>query len=150
LSDVYVDNSFKLKVECSYGYVWETKPNVIKNGSWCPKCANKVKSIDDEISLAPLKNGYCLSKQYNNSVEKMTWKCSDGHIWNASFNQIQSGNWCPTCCSLNRNKDKKLAIDVYKEIAVNKGGICLMLLIHIMTNYCGNVTGDIFLKQEQI
>lgn len=131
LSDSYIDNSFKLSFKCGKcNYIWKSSPNSIKNGNWCPFCANKIKSINDAINLAINKNGKCLSINYINSNSKLEWQCSLDHIWKASYNQIQSGNWCPICFSNNRGKSKKLKIDVYKNAARNKGGECLSDVIN--------------------
>lgn len=42
-------------------------------------------------------DGLCLSKIYINSINKLIWKCSNGHIWEATPTQIQRGQWCPEC-----------------------------------------------------
>lgn len=41
LSEKYVDNKTKLLWECKQGHEWWQKPEHIKNGHWCPKCAKK-------------------------------------------------------------------------------------------------------------
>lgn len=126
LSDNYIDNVVKLDFFCGKcNFVWQASPNSIKNGTWCPNCANKIKSIDDAIRLASLRGGKCLSTEYIDSVTKMSWQCGLGHVWQASYNQIQSGGWCPECFKLNRGQSKKLGIEVYNQAAINKGGICL-------------------------
>lgn len=126
LSDQYLDNKFKLNFLCGKcNYIWKCSPKAIKNGTWCPNCANKIKTIENAIELANLHNGKCLSNEYINSIKKMNWECHLGHQWKASYNQIQSGNWCPHCFKINRGKYKKLKINVYKLAALNKNGKCL-------------------------
>jgi hypothetical protein len=130
-SNVYVDDTYKLVFQCGIcDYTWMASPNAIKNGTWCPNCAHKIKSIDDAILLAANKNGKCLSAVYTNSADKMQWECKLGHQWSASYNQIQSGQWCPECFELNRGQKKKLGIEVYQEAANKKNGKCLSSVIN--------------------
>ncbi len=39
LSKKYINAHTHLKFRCQLGHVWKTKPNTIKNGSWCPICS---------------------------------------------------------------------------------------------------------------
>lgn len=42
LSDVYTNNSTKLRWRCRYGHEWESTPLNVKNsGAWCPSCLHK-------------------------------------------------------------------------------------------------------------
>ena len=126
LSSVYVDSNYKLDFQCGVcNYVWQSAPNNIKSGRWCPQCANKNTSINNAIELATNHNGKCLSSEYINSITKMSWECELQHQWQATYNQIQSGGWCPECFKLNRGKGKKIGIDIYRKVAINKGGECL-------------------------
>jgi hypothetical protein len=131
LSQNYVDNSFKLDFQCGdCHYIWKSSPNSIKNGTWCPQCANKCVSLFHAQQLATHKGGRCVSAEYINSTTKMMWECQFKHTWQASYNQIQSGNWCPVCFKDNRNKSKKLPLAVYQQAANNKGGECLSTTIN--------------------
>jgi len=40
LSEKYVNSHFKLTWKCDKGHVWQSKPYVVKQGSWCPFCKN--------------------------------------------------------------------------------------------------------------
>src|SRR5581483_5500672 len=41
------------------------------------------------------RNGLCISTEYVNANTPMQWHCSEGHEWNASFNNIKNGKkWC--------------------------------------------------------
>jgi hypothetical protein len=53
-------------------------------------------TIQDAILLAESRNGKCLSENYI-PEEKLIWKCSDGHIWQAQYSNVSSGKWCPHC-----------------------------------------------------
>lgn len=44
------------------------------------------------------------------------WKCSKGHVWKASYNNIDKGRNCPTCAG----KLIKILTD-YQKLAIEKG-----------------------------
>ncbi len=42
LSDSYVNNSTALEWKCSEGHHWESAPNKIRSGRWCPECSSSL------------------------------------------------------------------------------------------------------------
>lgn len=76
-------------------------------------------SIEDMREVANQKGGWCLSDEYINSKTKLTWKCSEGHTWEAMPTNVKKGSWCPYCAG------NIVDIDSYKNIAKKKGGVCL-------------------------
>jgi len=111
LSEEYVDRHKKLKWQCEKGHVWETKPNIIKSGSWCPHCAGVARlTLKDMQELAESRGGKCLSKEYTGRYTKLKWKCKKGHVWEARPGAIKKGSWCRKC-----NKIKKIKIKETKK-----------------------------------
>jgi len=55
------------------------------------------KTIEDARRAAIRRGGECLSNEYLNSWTKLQWKCEKGHRWEATFDGIQAGHWCPEC-----------------------------------------------------
>ena len=47
--------------------------------------------------IAKKKRGKCLSTVYQNSKEKLQWKCKERHNWTARPTSIGRGSWCPQC-----------------------------------------------------
>jgi len=124
LSEEYNNNSDKMRWCCKEGHIWETSFSHIKNSkSWCSICnGNKKITIEECHLFAQNNGGECMSEKYNNNHEKMKWKCSKGHLWNASFGNIKNNKtWCVEC-SYNK---KKLTIEECRLFAKNKGGECL-------------------------
>jgi hypothetical protein len=39
LSTAYVNKKTKLRWQCAIGHEWETSPDTVKQGCWCPECA---------------------------------------------------------------------------------------------------------------
>lgn len=43
LSNKYLGNRIPLRWQCKNGHIWETRPQNIREGSWCPTCARRRK-----------------------------------------------------------------------------------------------------------
>ena len=89
---------------------------------------NMVKlTIDDMRRLASDKGGWCLSEEYINQLTKLTWKCSEGHIWGTIPKHIRKGTWCPICSRKKENRyfHKDVTIEMLKQKAEEKSGHCL-------------------------
>ena len=52
-------------------------------------------SIKDCKKAAKNNNGKCLSKEYISTKTKYLWECEEGHQWEARFDNILIGQWCP-------------------------------------------------------
>ncbi|WP_413790612.1 zinc-ribbon domain-containing protein [Bacillus thuringiensis] len=122
LSEEYINIDTKLKWQCERGHEWETVPRSIQNGTWCPRCSGRVKSIVDMQNLAELRNGKCRSLEYISLSEKLEWECEKGHRWKATSSDIRRGRWCLICSEQNRRG--KILKNLHL-IAAKNGGECL-------------------------
>ncbi len=121
LSTEYINVSTNLKWECENGHIWEAKPKHIKDGHWCPICAgNAPLTIEEMNKLAEEKGGKCLSTIYINTRTKLKWQCKEGHIWEATPDNIKRGTWCPVCA-----RNVPLNIEEMHKLAEKRGGKCL-------------------------
>jgi len=120
LSTEYINSQTKLSWECDSGHIWQANPDIIKGGTWCPKCAGKYKTIEDMNRLAEVRGGKCLSDQYLGAHTKLKWECAKGHIWNATPNNVQQEHWCIKCSG----REKK-SIQEMRDLAKSRGGDCL-------------------------
>ena len=123
LSSTYVNCLEHLQWRCREGHEWNACLNSIKNkGTWCPLCApNMPLSLKDAQELASTRGGACLSAKYVNCVKHLTWKCREGHVWNASLHNIKNkGCWCPHCV-----KRTRLSLKDAQDLAGQRGGACL-------------------------
>ena len=83
-------------------------------------------TIEDISKMAKERGGECLSEEYINSSTHLTWKCENGHIWQAKFNDIQQGKWCRKCADKkNADRQRKYSIETFIRIAEEHGGKCL-------------------------
>lgn len=52
----------------------------------------KTLSIETMKKIAEERGGWCLSDNYINQLTKLTWKCSEGHIWETTPKTIRKGS----------------------------------------------------------
>jgi thiol-disulfide isomerase/thioredoxin len=79
-----------------------------------------ISTLEDFQRIAKKRGGKCLSKTYSILRYKMMWKCSKGHIWEATGNSIKhQKSWCPKCCG--RVHD----ISYMQKLAKQREGLCL-------------------------
>lgn len=100
LSDKFSSVNEKYTWKCSAGHSWSAAPADVFRGTWCRKCQveSRKGSIQDAYDLAESRGGKCLSEHYENSYSRLTWMCSQGHTWEARFNNVKNaGSWCPIC-----------------------------------------------------
>lgn len=115
LSTSFKNIRTKLRWKCNIcNTIWNASYHSIDRGTWCPSCARerqikkvagksrngKIYTIDVLREIAINKGGTCLSNEYVNMNTKYRWKCSSNHEWNASFDNIKRGKWCPFCANL--------------------------------------------------
>ncbi len=101
LSEEYLGPKTKLKCKCKNGHFWESSPCSIRYSKhWCPFCAGYYGNIEDMKKLANDKYyGKCLSEKFINTKTKLKWECNNGHVWEATPNNVKRGYWCPYCSS---------------------------------------------------
>ena len=77
-------------------------------------------SIQEMREIAKGRGGICLSKRYHSLHEKLTWKCSAGHVWIAFAGNVLGGSWCPFCAHRAKGTLRQM-----QKIAASRGGECL-------------------------
>lgn len=85
--------------ECSGAHRWLAALAQVRRGQWCPKChGNARPQIAEMRSLAATLGGECLSTDYLNSKTKLQWKCHEGHVWEATAQEVKlKRRWCKVC-----------------------------------------------------
>ena len=109
-ADVFPNSNKKVWWKCSRGHEWQARIQERNNGSKCPYCSGRY-SIKGETDLQTINPK--LAKEWNNeknagitpmdvspnSGQKVWWKCSKGHEWQARIADRNSGCGCPYCSS---------------------------------------------------
>ncbi len=113
-SKVSLNSHKKFSWKCNCGFVWITSPNhrVIasrkgkaENSVYgCPSCAGKIlfPGVNDFATIHPKiakeAFGWDPATELPVSHKRKTWKCSLGHIWNATIsNRSGRGSQCAIC-----------------------------------------------------
>lgn len=99
ISPEFINARTKYTWECEEGHRWEAVWGSIKNGSWCPDCNGTTGRVTLELAqeTARKQGGECLSTTYETVNTSMEWKCSKGHTFPGTYNNIRRGRWCPYC-----------------------------------------------------
>ncbi len=99
ISAEYRGNREKLEWQCSKGHTWQSTPDIVRTGKWCPHCAKVVRlNIELMQKIAEERGGKCLSREYINATTKLEWQCARGHIWKAKPDKVKNqGTWCREC-----------------------------------------------------
>ena len=106
--DVMTGSNKKVWWKCSKGHEWQATVVDRKNGRGCPFCAGKkvLTGYNDLQTVNPTltlewdyeKNGNLTPENFSaNSHEKVWWKCSKGHEWQATIASRNNGRRCPYC-----------------------------------------------------
>jgi len=100
LSKVYISSRQFYKWKCKNGHTFSAKASNVLAGHWCPECSTRQRvTIERLRQYAKLKRGTIQFKSVRNAIEKLIWICADGHTFEASWNSIKNGSWCPECSS---------------------------------------------------
>jgi hypothetical protein len=108
--------------KCHKGHIWNSPLHKIKNsGSWCPYCGGSSMklTLEDAKQIALSRHGECLSTEYKNIGELLTWRCQSNHQWQNTLNHIKNrGQWCPFCIG------RYQSIEDMRKLAQIKNGDC--------------------------
>ena len=94
--------------KCKNGHEWQVRIANRKRGDGCPYCSNKkvfngdnaLLTINPELAKewdSEKHKDLSASEVSSNSGQKVWWKCSKGHSWEATIASRSSGNGCPYC-----------------------------------------------------
>ncbi len=125
LSDISMYEKVPLKLtihcKCECGKDFKKKIKNLMNGSWCQSCARiknpprKRKSLIERKQFASLFNGECLDIEDIKDGSKSSWKCENGHIFQASFHTVRRRqNYCLICNPQLKIKDKITGKFIFK------------------------------------
>ncbi|MDN4605893.1 hypothetical protein [Sporosarcina highlanderae] len=116
MSTEYVNNMTPLEWICEKGHYFTASYSgvmqSINNGGFCSICGRlrgaekrRNNTIEEMREIAVSKGGKCLSNQYINAHQKLTWECANEHTFDMNANDVKNGHWCPHChFYLNENK----------------------------------------------
>jgi ribosomal protein S27E len=104
----YKNASTKMKVKCPLGHIYKVVWGSFQQGQRCPKCNGGIKLEEDYAIKEIEKTGYQLLSKYKNSSAKMKIKCSNGHIYEATWGSFQQGHRCFYCKNKTEQKFREV------------------------------------------
>lgn len=96
---VNIDNFPKCILECSVGHIFDICYDSLRHDGHCKYCTGYLRSLQDAKDIAISRDGFCDSIKWENTSKNIWWRCKYNHKWQASFNDIYNGTWCPECSS---------------------------------------------------
>ena len=82
------------------GYIWKIRPADLLKGKGCPKCAGNVKKTHQEFvdEMKGVNPDIEILSEYKTAKTRISCRCKiDGHIWDATANNLLRGYGCPVC-----------------------------------------------------
>lgn len=107
LSREYKNAMTPIKWECEFAHTWSARFGHIRQGHWCPECANEIRSSklahNEKDVRAKIKSLYGKPNfsKYINCKQKLNIECMNGHLFNISYSDILRGRWCKKCSKQN-------------------------------------------------
>ena len=95
----------KVRWKCNLGHSWEAAVSSRVGGTGCPTCSNRKVLIGyndlatTHPELASQADGWDPTTTTAGSEDKKRWRCSMGHVWNATPANRQKGAGCLICCN---------------------------------------------------
>lgn len=96
----YINYKTKLKVKHICGYQWNSTPNSLIQGTYCPKCSFKKMTKSTEQFIEELKiinPDLTVIGDYIGANIKIKVKHICGHQWNTIPSDLLQGKSCPKC-----------------------------------------------------
>ena len=106
--EVLPGSHIKIWWKCNEGHEWQADIKSRTFGHGCPYCSGRyaVKGENDLQTVNPTlanewdyerNNGLTPMDVLPNSGQKVWWKCSNGHQWQATIGSRHNGSGCPYC-----------------------------------------------------
>lgn len=108
LSEEYIDNKAKLKLQCPEGHIFDKRFNDFQQGQRCPICSRKKMVESQRHSYSFVKSvvesrGYkLLSEKYIRNHDPLKVLCPEGHEYTIIFSSFQRGTDCQICMNNQR------------------------------------------------
>ena len=116
LSKAYQGAHRSLDYICLNGHIHHSTWSNWQQGKRCSNCAGLVKKDIGFINSEFEKEGYkLLTTEYKNSLQKLEYVCSEGHIHNISWGSWQQGHRCPYCVGVAKKTIDDIRSEFKKE-----------------------------------
>ena len=98
LTDKIINANEMFLIKCPKGHEYETNYYRFKNISKCPYCARNKKFTYKEVKDYVESYGYeLISTEYIRALDKLIFKCPNGHVFERTFAKFKNNKKCPIC-----------------------------------------------------
>lgn len=129
LSVSYIDNSTKMRWQCSEGHQWFASAASVKhNGTWCPECKGKRISESRRTPIQDVErlcNGLSLRLHGTDLKASRLYyvvSCNSGHTWLTDLKRLKDGRGCQKCSAKISGDRLKLTLEQVQASAAARGG----------------------------
>jgi hypothetical protein len=108
LSSNYQKAKAPIEVKCPNGHSFTTSWDAFKGspsqkGRRCPKCSKRRVDLSDVVHYAKTRGYKLLSNEYSNAKSKLQFECSEGHLFQMTWDNFKNNQrCCPECQGLRR------------------------------------------------
>lgn len=123
LSDEYRTMKDKYRWRCAKGHEWSSQAEIVLNKRhWCPTCARDL--LPKLQAFAKSRGGICLSEKYINHDTVYSWRCKNGHFFQARWDRVSDGrkSWCMECAHAEQADNLKKRIEALVSYCKKNGG----------------------------
>lgn len=85
--------------ECAHGHTWKASAGNVMRGTGCPYCSDRPPLDADKVNERLAERGIQLIGKYTSARTKTTFKCSQGHEWDATPDNVMRNHGCPYCAN---------------------------------------------------
>lgn len=98
IEKTYFGMRYRYTWRCAEGHEWKQTADAVLRGIWCPHCSGRHNiTLDSLKNLAASKNIEILTTEYKNNMQKISCKCTAGHIFERPAKSLLKGLWCTAC-----------------------------------------------------
>ncbi len=110
---------------CKSSHSFWAIPSSVQRGHWCRECGwGERPDISKANAIAQSRGGKCLSSSYKNAHSPLQWQCESLHVWDAVFNNVKNGSWCPSCARKQQSERQCGKLEDLQDIASQRKGKC--------------------------
>lgn len=124
LGPIVRNTQTKTSWQCPEGHRWKVSYGAL---SGCPECRNKKRGdanrydTEQYHKTAKDRGLEWVGPEVNNVSTLTTWRCSNGHEWQATYRSVHASKMCPACYLLQRSEARRIKPEQYHEMAKQNG-----------------------------
>lgn len=114
----------QIGLQCERGHSWQVTTDSVLKGQWCRRChvEERRTPLNELRMYARSRGGELVSDRHPDKGSKYTWRCAEGHLWEADSKiATRAFQWCRKCSF----EKQKYTMEEMRALADKHGGQCL-------------------------